>query len=232
MAMTELTNTIRRLRAPLMAAGALLALSGCAATHVGEDWQCPLDQGSQCASVAAADPAVKDASALDRSARPAPLYRAQDANAPAEDGKTVVDCDRGCDPFAWIGRLFAGGASGNEDDADEVAGKERHAREAAARVESADAREAQPNAAAVDTSGNHLRAPETIGRIWIAPHVDADGVYREGSYVRIVIAPADWKPDFRNSARVSANVTIFRPGKWRISGLCFSRTACSADLPP
>ena len=193
MAMTELTNTIRGLRAPLMAAGAVLALSGCAATHVGEDWQCPLAQGSQCASVAAADPAVKDASALERSARPAPLYRAQNANAPAQEGKTAVDCDRGCDPFAWIGRLFAGGASGNEDDADGVGEKERHAGEAIARVDSEDAREAQPDAAAGNTGGDHLRAPETIGRIWIAPWVDADGVYREGSYVRIVIAPADWK---------------------------------------
>ena len=39
-------------------------------------------------------------------------------------------------------------------------------------------------------------------------------------------------PDFRNSARDSANLTVLRPGKWRISGLCLSRTACSADLPP
>ena len=39
-------------------------------------------------------------------------------------------------------------------------------------------------------------------------------------------------PDFRNSARDSANLTVFGPRKWRISGLCLSRTACSADLPP
>jgi len=52
---------MRRLRTPLMAAGAALALSGCAATHVGQSWQCPLAQGSQCTSVAAADPAVRDA---------------------------------------------------------------------------------------------------------------------------------------------------------------------------
>ena len=38
--------------------------------------------------------------------------------------------------------------------------------------------------------------------------------------------------DFRNSARDSANLTVFGPRKWRISGLCLSRTACSADLPP
>ena len=39
-------------------------------------------------------------------------------------------------------------------------------------------------------------------------------------------------PDFRNSAADSANLTIFRPGKRRISGLRLSRSACSADLPP
>ena len=42
----------------------------------------------------------------------------------------------------------------------------------------------------------------------------------------------EYYPDFRNSARDSANLTIFRPGKRRISGLCLPRTACSADLPP
>ena len=42
-------------------------------------------------------------------------------------------------------------------------------------------------------TGNGLREPETIGRIWIAPFVDADGVYREGAWVRVVIAPAEWR---------------------------------------
>ena len=37
---------------------AALALAGCSATHVGEDWQCPLAQGEVCSSVATADPAV------------------------------------------------------------------------------------------------------------------------------------------------------------------------------
>ena len=37
------------------------------------------------------------------------------------------------------------------------------------------------------------REPETIGRVWIGPFVDAGGVYREASWVRIVIAPAEWR---------------------------------------
>ena len=37
------------------------------------------------------------------------------------------------------------------------------------------------------------REPERIGRVWIGPFVDADGVYREASWVRIVIAPAEWR---------------------------------------
>ena len=62
---------------PLLVAAAALALSGCAATHVGEDWQCPLAQGSVCASVAAADPAVPAARRRGRAcrARHTPLYR-------------------------------------------------------------------------------------------------------------------------------------------------------------
>ena len=38
-----------------------------------------------------------------------------------------------------------------------------------------------------------LREAEVVGRIWIAPFVDADGIYREGAYVRAVLAPAGWR---------------------------------------
>ena len=200
--MTEWTNTMRRLRAPLLAAGAVLALAGCAATHMGESWQCPLAQGSQCTSVAAADPAVKDANAPERSARPAPLHRARDAAGPAWDGDTTDDCDRGCDPFAWIARLFAGGAPDGADGGIEAAGfgsTEDASPESASPVETGAVQQRQPDtqapseAAADDAAAEGLRAPETIGRVWVAPHVDAAGVYREASWVRIVIAPAEWK---------------------------------------
>ena len=32
-----------------------------------------------------------------------------------------------------------------------------------------------------------------VARIWIAPFVDADGVYREASYIRVVLEPAGWR---------------------------------------
>ena len=32
-----------------------------------------------------------------------------------------------------------------------------------------------------------------MARIWIAPFVDADGVYREASHVRVVLEPAGWR---------------------------------------
>ena len=42
--------------------------------------------------------------------------------------------------------------------------------------------------------GDHddLRTDEVVARIWIAPFVDADGVYREASWVRAVLEPAGW----------------------------------------
>ena len=38
-----------------------------------------------------------------------------------------------------------------------------------------------------------LRTQEVVARIWIAPFVDANGVYREGSHVRVVVEPAGWR---------------------------------------
>ena len=38
-----------------------------------------------------------------------------------------------------------------------------------------------------------LRIPEVLGRIWIAPFVDADGIYREAHWVRVVLQTAGWK---------------------------------------
>ena len=37
-----------------------------------------------------------------------------------------------------------------------------------------------------------LRTEEVVARIWIAPFVDANGVYREASHVRAVLEPAGW----------------------------------------
>ena len=43
--------------------------------------------------------------------------------------------------------------------------------------------------------GDHddLRTDEVVARIWIAAFVDADGVYREASWVRAVLEPAGWR---------------------------------------
>ena len=207
--MTDLTNTMRRLRAPLMAVCAVLALAGCAATNVGEDWQCPLAQGTQCTSVAAADPAVKDGAGATRlagSRRLVPAHRAADDAGMSSVATAAPDgigraCASRCNPFAWLGRLIAGAPANEGDGADaaEVRAPENAAPVIAASGEAAAVPEAQPDApppsrsAAAGAATEALRAPETIGRVWIAPWVDAEGVYREASWVRIVIAPAVWK---------------------------------------
>jgi len=44
-----------------------------------------------------------------------------------------------------------------------------------------------------DPAADDLRTGEIVARIWIAPFVDADGVYREASHVRVVLEPAGWR---------------------------------------
>ena len=60
-------------------------------------------------------------------------------------------------------------------------------------VETAPIETASTEPAGDDPAADDLREPEFIGRIWIAPFVDGDGIYREGAYVRLVIAPARWR---------------------------------------
>ena len=185
--MVDETGTTGRVRPPAMAVLAALALAGCASGHVGEDWQCPLAQGAVCASVVVADPAVPEApTARDRrgAAHPPDTIGAEDRADGSTDGSAAAapDCGSGCSPFGWLARLFA--------PADE---------DAAARpdVGPDDGHGAAPAAAPLpdedSPSGEALRAPERIARVWIAPWVDADGVWREASWVRIVIAPARWR---------------------------------------
>ena len=52
---------------------------------------------------------------------------------------------------------------------------------------------AEPETVEQDPAAGDLRTSEVIGRIWIAPFVDADGVYREASHVRVVLEPARWR---------------------------------------
>ena len=157
-------------RSALLSAAVLLA--GCGASHVGETWQCPLVQGAQCTSVAGADPAIR---ADDRRAPlPAPASKGAAGDVTGEDDRA---CTGLCRPFAWLSRLFAGGDTpGATDGADLTAGT--------------------PVAAVPDAGlwpGSDARLPEKTGRVWIAPWVDDDGVYREGAWVRIVIRLAAWR---------------------------------------
>ena len=204
--------TPRRSAGPGATLAALL-LAGCSSGHVGESWQCPLAKGGSCGSVAAADPAVPDRAipdravpdraipdrAADRQARDRtvlaePLYRARagrrpkapPARGPGQAPETPCDsgCGTGFDPFGWLMRLF--GAEGRED-ARSPEGKSPPAEPAAAGLPEASDR------ADDDESGDDLRSAETVARIWIAPFVDANGVYREAAHVRVVLAPAGWR---------------------------------------
>ena len=191
-------------RRPLAAAAAVLAalaLAGCSSTHVGESWQCPLDQGGSCTSVAGADPAVP-ARAGEAMALPAPLYRVRaepESARPRDTARAERPCDAECGPFAWLARLF-----GTDTDAagDESAGPESalplpaNGEPALGDPDPGDTADDDPAAiepASRDLAGDDLREPEFVGRIWIAPFVDGDGIYREGAYVRLVIAPARWR---------------------------------------
>jgi len=222
----EKLSRLRLALAPAMAVAAALALCGCAATHVGEDWQCPLAQGTHCASVAAADPMVPlaDAGHLARgeplagieslaesgplagdghrlgarieSRPPIPATRARRHSAPGRATEDVRDrrrrdCPVFCRPFGWFARVLARGGGGAEASATPN-GAPDPAREAAESGDRADGHQA--SSGAVEPPPNaRVRLPETVGRVWIAPYVDAHGVYREASWVRIVIAPAAWK---------------------------------------
>ena len=213
----ETSNALRRLLAPPMAATALM-LAGCAATHVGEDWQCPLAQGARCMSVAAADPMVPlagggspsgDGSLAGGGHRragaipPAAPAESRPALPDPEPGRAIAAgdstdggqraCAALCRPFRWFARLLEADAEGGAAvDSESTNG----APEPAPGGEAAPVRnsgDTTARAAGEPARDPGARIPETVARVWIAPHVDADGVYREASWVRIVIAPAAWR---------------------------------------
>ena len=166
----------------IAAAGLLLA--GCSATHVGESWQCPLAQGSSCTSIAEADPAVPAA------ARAAVLFGDPlpgDRHQP--DGVAIGDlrhqgeaCAGDCGPFAWLAKLL------RADNGGDAAGAPR---ETPTTGKDSDAATIASGPAIADNAS--LRVPEVLGRIWIAPFVDADGIYHEAHWVRVVLEPAGWR---------------------------------------
>lgn len=182
---------MQRALVPLNAAAAALGLAGCAVTHVGEDWQCPVAQGVQCASVAAADPAVPSAAALGTTGT---AWRTAEADArkrpPASRTSDAAQndcgpCEEDSNFFEWFAGLFRRDAGGSED--------RDHGADAADIADEPQTAEAQDAGAGQTAAVGEVRSPERIGRVWIAPFVDADGVYREGAWVRVVIAPAAWK---------------------------------------
>ena len=181
---------------------AMLAITGCAGTHVGDDWQCPMAQGEICASVSAADPAVPVGAERADSQLPAgevPLYRPSERDglllarevktASAEAGK---ECGRGFGlllPFAWLGSLFT-----PDSHASVVPGSSAESGPEVGIPSPSDAEPAEVGTRVTQKPvHDDAREPERIGRVWIGPFVDADGVYREASWVRIVIAPAEWR---------------------------------------
>ena len=151
-----------------------------------------------CASVAAADPALPrtqgpetrapktlvPAEGLDDDAPP---YRpSPETGAAAEDGA----CASACGPLAWLAGLFAG-ISGDDGIGQPESGP---ASGVAAETRTPLSDEADAAATDADAStGDAVRTGETVARIWIAPFVDAGGIYREGAWVRAVIAPAGWR---------------------------------------
>ncbi len=187
--MSKGKNCAPRMMSLPAAALAALLLAGCSSGHVGDDWQCPLAAGGSCASVAVADPAVPktDAAAAREPGQPIRLLPREwhadgvDTRPPAPRS-CQADC--GFDPFGWLARLF-----GTENA--EKAETATPAAEAAVSPPTAP----EPAAASADDDPNidDLRTGETVARIWIAPFVDADGVYREASHVRVVLEPAGWR---------------------------------------
>ena len=208
-------RTVRNgVRAAAVAAAAM-ALAGCAADHVGEDWQCPLAQGSVCVSVAAADPAVPEApepemrgpamllpAGRDATDRPgaAAVYRPRTEGA-AGSGKADDDpVSTGSADTAVAQNSGAASVETAETPATEISG--------VALVDTAakDVGDMPPTGAGAEDgdadaplsahdggANEEMRAPETIARVWIGPWVDEDGIYREGAWVRAVIAPAEWR---------------------------------------
>ena len=163
----------------LVAAAGIL-LSACSPTHVGESWQCPLAQGTSCTTIAEADPAVPAVAAGAAVLFGEPLHRARRQM----DGMAVEDvCDGGCGPFAWLRELLGpdGEASGTD--------LAPEAPVPPARTGPASGQDGE----VPSTVPASLRTPEVLGRIWIAPFVDADGIYREAHWVRVVLEPAGWK---------------------------------------
>ncbi len=203
------TCALRRTALPAAALAALL-LAGCSSGHVGESWQCPLADAGTCDSVAAADPAVPDMEAARNAVLAEPLWRVRGGDAgtvsPENDAPCDAACDGGFDPFGWLARLFAPETPNGKKTAapgpirilPPEAPTPSAVPAAPAAASPADSLPTEPDApkahpVAENPHGADLRTDEVVARIWIAPFVDAGGVYREASWVRVVLEPAGWR---------------------------------------
>ncbi len=134
--------------------------------------------------------------------------RAFEPGGQAAEPPCPAACDGGFDPFAWLARLFQAEVHDGEarpaagpamQPSDPLPGEEAAAPAAARTAElEASSLPAEPEAAEEhmgggDPHGEDLRTGEIVARIWIAPFVDANGVYREASHVRVVLEPAGWR---------------------------------------
>ncbi|MDE0378135.1 MAG: TraV family lipoprotein [Rhodospirillales bacterium] len=215
--MTQDTKHASRRAALPAATLAALLLAGCSSGNIGESWQCPLAKGGSCDSVAAADPAVPDAGG--RTVLGEPLWQVRERTPePRSETACTAGCGGGFDPFAWLAQLFGESNDGGDERSaarqpePATAGKtgtvpadpDREADAAASSAApepvglqlaepAAAAFQAEPELAAVGPQADDLRTGEVVARIWIAPFVDADGVYREASYIRVVLEPAGWR---------------------------------------
>lgn len=180
----------------------VVLLGGCATSHIGSEWPCPASQGTPCTSVAVADPARAGEAGLEREQgrlhwtdRNKGIVRTSDSEIGSEPASNR--CSRGCRPFAWLRRL-AGHATSPSSPAESVHDGESTS---AVRLENAPEEIAatglRPAMQVMDAAGTAAaqtpRTEESIGRIWIAPYVDANGVYHEASWVQAVLKPAGWR---------------------------------------
>ena len=203
-------------------AAVLAALAGCSSTHVGESWQCPLAQGGivherrRRRSGGAGARRRSDGPA--RAALPGARRRKPGARSgggagpkdPAIANAAPSPGWRGCSArirkpamirparnpprrYPRSGPGAALPASTGERPAGDRQVDKGSVNEAPVHDDPAPGDTAAIEAAAMDTPGDDLREAEIVGRIWIAPFVDGDGIYREAGWVRLVIAPARWR---------------------------------------
>ena len=192
----------RPLALPAAALAALL-LAGCSSGHIGDEWQCPLAAGGSCSSVAAADPAVPKTGAAPARVPGQPIrllpreWDAERTDRTADPASATRACEVECvgfDPFGWLARLLGAETGDDSPETQDAGPAGAEAVPAIAAASSAASLAVEPDSDADEDSGtDDLRTGEVVARIWIAPFVDADGVYREASHVRVVLEPAGWR---------------------------------------